>query len=305
MKNSFTAKLAKGLPAMVAAAVLAHSPVASAGPAIGVDPSGSGTDFTYADLWTNLTDSGLAVGFIPGASVPGGTAPYTFDFLAQARVGTLSLGPTVVFTDQLINNTNPAACSALGCYEITKVLNIKELVTLQNPGVNAIFGFTPQTADVDSSTAGLQQLAIYLDNTITDGSIAVPGDGTGTVSGYTDGTLILSGHLVFNSSSFTLSSGVGTGSFDLRFVIDYVDPLYLDAATGGIIGDKITGTTNVPTFFTPAKMWDGTATSGGLLLKVDSSETFIARIPEPGTLALMGLGLVGLGASLRRRPTQA
>lgn len=286
MKNSLTVKLVSGLPALVAAAMLIQSPTASAGPAIGIDPSGTGTFATYADLWTNLTDTGLSVGFIPGNSVPP-NPQYNFQFLAQARVAAFQLNGSPVFTPQNLNQS----------YEITKVMNINERVISQNPGQSAIFGMATQTADVDPTTAGLQQLAIYLDP--LPGTQANPN----VVSGYTDGTLILSGHLVFNAASFAVSAAgaVGTGSFDSRFMIDYVNPLYLDAATGGIIGDKITGTTNFPSFFNPANMWDGTATAGTgkIKLKVDSSENF--TVPEPTSIALMGLGLVGLGASLSRR----
>ena len=109
-----------------------------------------------------------------------------------------------------------------------------------------------------------------------------------------------SGHLVFNVASFTASGAVGTGSFDTRFVIDYVDPAYLDIVTGSVFLDRFTGTTNVPSFFTPTSMWDGATPTTVPFLKVDSSQSF-AAVPEPGTLAIMGLGFAGLAMGSRRK----
>jgi hypothetical protein len=287
---------------------------ASAGPVLGVNPNGTGAGgYTYTDLWTNFTDSALAIGFNPNLLVPPG-APYDITLLSQARVAGFQLNGLPVFPGVGLTLNKPAADG----YEITKVLSIREqVISNSSPGVglaNANFGMTTQTADVDPTTPGLQQLAIYFDR-LGDGSRAIPGDGAGTVKCYgagatstpalcgatSDGDLALSAHLVSNVSSFAAQGGTGTGSFDLRFVIDFVNPAYLDAVTGSIFGEKITGTTNFPSQFTPASMWDGTATATGILLKVDSSQSFIQRVPEPGSLTLMGLGLLGLGASVFRR----
>jgi hypothetical protein len=290
------------------AAVLATPLTASAGPTLGLDPTGSGAYSTYADLWTNVTDTGLATGFIPGRIVgPGATAPYLTELRSQMVVGTMS------------NSNIPAIVTPAGLnttFEISKVTRFQELVTSQT-ATTVNFGLPPtQSAamDVDPLRAGVQNVAIYLDR-ITDGSKAVPGNGANTVRCYGegvtsagcggaggdgDGILILSGHLVFNEASFSASGAVGTGSFDSRFMIDYVDPLYLDAVTGSIFLDKFTGTTNVPSFFTPTMMWDGTTPTTVPFLKVDSSQSF-ATIPEPATLALIGLGFAGLALGTRRK----
>lgn len=67
--------LKPALATALLAAALASPLAAIAGPTVGLDPTGSGTYTTYADLWTNVTDTGLATNFIPGLIVgPGGAA---------------------------------------------------------------------------------------------------------------------------------------------------------------------------------------------------------------------------------------
>jgi len=153
MKTSLTAKLAKGLPALLAAVAFMQSPGASAAPAIGVNPFGTGPGggYTAVDLMTNLTDSALAVGFNPGLLIPPGS-PYDIRLVSQARVGAFQNNGAVVVPGGAfaVLNGNPAVFTSppFFNYEVTKVLDIQERV-LTNNGTNANFGNAVQTADVD------------------------------------------------------------------------------------------------------------------------------------------------------------
>jgi len=311
--KSFKSVLSTMLSVVIVTASLAHSLSAQAAPTIGLSTAGNGVYDTYADLWTNITDTAVATGFVPGALVaPGAGAPYLTQLVTQSAVGTMS------------NSNIPAIVTPTGLnssFEITKVVRFQELVDSQTATTAHFTMPASQSAamDVDPTHPGVQNVAIFFDRLGPGGtSKAVPGNGTGTVRCYGegitsvgcggagdpdgDGTMILSGHLVFNDASFTASGAIGTGSFDSRFMIDYVNPLFLDVVTGSIVIDKFTGTTNVPSFFTPEMMWDGTMPSTVPLLKVDSSQSFAAAaVPEPGTLALLGLGFAALTLGVRSK----
>jgi hypothetical protein len=49
------------------------------------------------------------------------------------------------------------------------------------------------------------------------------------------------------------------------------------------------------------KLWTSTATSGGQSFTFDAAAGTLAIVPEPGAIALAGVGIAMAGWSLRRR----
>jgi len=104
----------------------------------------------------------------------------------------------------------------------------------------------------------------------------------------------LSGSL--NSNGSYAATLFGTGSFQALFQVDYVSP-YITSLFGDPYGWLPTGSDSLNTAFNVFVPEGNSATAtltGGTI-------TFQTPVPEPGTLALFGSGILGLAGVIRRK----
>ena len=139
---------------------------------------------------------------------------------------------------------------------------------------------------------------IYYDS-VVDSNIV-----TGT--GFVDGTKVISGSILPGPAGiFSLITSSGVFDFDALVTftnLDSTKDAYFNPAltsSNAIATLQIGGTT---TDWTPPTSWvdGGGIPTGAIVFQADGNQTF--NVPEPTTLALLGLGLVGFGAARRRRP---
>jgi hypothetical protein len=143
---------------------------------------------------------------------------------------------------------------------------------------------------------------IYYDS-VADSNIV-----TGT--GFLDGTNIISGTILPGiAGTFTVTSataGIGVFSFDgdVSFTnVDSTDDAYFSPAldaSNAVATLQIGGTT---TDWTAPTSWvdGGGFPNNPIVFQADGNQTFTAAVPEPASLALVGLSLMGLAATRRRR----
>jgi PEP-CTERM motif len=103
---------------------------------------------------------------------------------------------------------------------------------------------------------------------------------------------------ILNSNGQYTASNRGTGSFQALFTVTYVSP-YIPSLFGDPQGWQATGSDSLTTsanLFKNGGTTDTAKLGGG-------SITYQTPVPEPGTLGLLGSGMLGLAGVLRRKLT--
>lgn len=272
-------KISKVLGGLVAAGLIAGAAPAFAAPAL---------TFTSATYGTQTIDPFTGIDWSPTASAvtnnytPDGVTVATTTYLASA-VAILTDNGDIAFINGLTANGAPATA-----FEFTILATIFETATQQDADTVDFFA-TGGTFD------------IYYDST------ANANKSLGT--GFVDGTRIISGTINAGyAGSFTGDGTNGTGNFDFFGAVTFTET---DSTKDAYINPALVATNAVATLqlganttggWTAPTAWadGGGIRDGALIFQADGNQGF-STVPEPGTLALLGLGLLGMAGRMRRK----
>lgn len=289
-------KLSKITAALALTAAAAVSVSASAATITNAD--GALTPFGGIDwasggaAWTNgLTAAENAANFnLAGQCINLAACSFTIDYAAWAGNLTQPGGGTLAAPG--LDSTPNGGLDATKTYEYTIKASLQATLVQYIPGLTAVY------------SVGSGTFAIYYDIT---GNANLNNGGAGVWTGFGNGTKIIEGNWATPTPElFNLFNG--SGSISLTGAVTYTDTAYVNPA---LVGTNVTSTLQLwpslqITNFTPPVSVDGVALPNvqangpEALFQADANQAF-TTVPEPTTMVLAGLALLGAGAVSRRR----
>lgn len=248
--------------------------------------------------------SGVATGIGPFGTPL--TVGQKFDFRYQATLVGVNGGVANDTLLQQLDGTANGQTSGAFSYEITIVAHFQEVVTYVSPdGRSAEFGLGGNNT--------INKVAVYYDTNRNANTKA----GTGFDDGTQIALLSVTPDNTFSSFRVT-GANTGNGGADMTAEIreegvDFIDPAYFENVERLLFGMLFDSNLNYPAG--PVSSTNNFHVGGDgrfgnygvgpndIVFNVDANSRF-TQVPEPGSMVLLGAGLLGLAGAARRRATK-